>query len=168
MRSRIRFILLLGLLVCGGCGKQKSTAQLIVDLKSSEERDRIIAARLLPERESDAAQVVPALTEALKDNAGDVRWSAAIGLGYFGEKANEAIPALQTAQHDRDPRVREAAGVALSRIDPDQFQVPIKPIKRRPKPGRPAAVAPNTTTCLRRSKENRGKVPLSPFCLPDC
>ena len=30
-----------------------------------------------------------------------LRWSAAIGLGYFGEQAKEAIPALQAAQHDR-------------------------------------------------------------------
>ena len=129
MCSRPRFILLIALLVCGGCSKQKSTDQLIADLKSSEERDRIIAARLLPEREGEAAQVVPALTEALRDNKSDVRWSAAIGLGYFGDKAKDAIPALQTAEHDRDPRVREAAGVALSRIDPDKFQVPIKPNK---------------------------------------
>src|SRR5712664_1988419 len=78
----IRFVLLLCLLVCGGCGKQKSTNQLIADLKSSEERDRIMAVRLLPQREGEATQVVPALTEALKDKQGDVRWSAAIGLGY--------------------------------------------------------------------------------------
>ena len=50
--------------------------------------------------------------------------SAAIGLGYFGEQAKEAIPALQAAQRDRDARVREAAGVALSRIDPARFPAP--------------------------------------------
>ena len=130
MGVRIRFVLLLCLLVCGGCGKQKSTNQLIADLKSPEERDRIVAVRLLQHREGDAAQVVPALIEALKDNEGDVRWSAAIGLGYFGDQAKDAIPALQTAQHDRDPRVREAAGVALSRIDPEKFPVPTAPSKR--------------------------------------
>jgi HEAT repeat protein len=62
--------------------------------------------------------------EALKDKEGDIRWSAAIGLGYFGEQARAAIPALKEAQHDRDARVREAAGVALSRIDPAQFPTP--------------------------------------------
>src|SRR6266851_1067443 len=133
MRLWKRFVLLLCLLVCGGCSKQKSTNQLIADLKSSEERERIIAVRLLPQREGDAAQVVPALIEALKDKQGDVRWSAAIGLGYFGEPAKDAIPALQAAQHDRDPRVREAAGVALSRIDPEKFPVPTAPSKRRGK-----------------------------------
>ena len=57
----------------------------------------------------------------------------AIGLGYLGEKAKSAIPALQTAEHDRDPRVREAAGVALSRIDPDRVPVPTKASKARGK-----------------------------------
>jgi HEAT repeat protein len=55
---------------------------------------------------------------ALNDKASDVHWSAAIGLGYFGAEAREAIPALQDAQRDRDARVREAARVAISRIDP--------------------------------------------------
>jgi HEAT repeat protein len=125
MRVRTRFVLALCLLACGGCGK-KSTAQLIEDLKSPEERDRIIAVRLLPQRKGDAAQVVPALIGALKDKGNDIRLSAAIGLGYFGEQARDAIPALQEAQRDRDVRVRDAAGVALSRIDPTQFKEPAK------------------------------------------
>ena len=118
MRARACFIMLVCLLGCGGCSKKKSTDQLLDDLKSSEERDRIIAVRLLPERKGDAARIVPALIDALKDKDGDIRWSAAIGLGYFGEQAKDAIPALQAARSDRDARVREAAGVALSRIDP--------------------------------------------------
>ncbi|HKI31887.1 MAG TPA: HEAT repeat domain-containing protein [Gemmataceae bacterium] len=92
---------------------------MLEDLKGSQERDRLIAVRLLPQRKGDAAQIVPALIEALKDKAGDVRCSAAIGLGSFGEQAKDAIPALQAAQRDRDARVREAAGIALSRIDPN-------------------------------------------------
>jgi HEAT repeat protein len=125
-------VLLLCLLACGGCGGcgQKPTNQLITDLKSPQapERDRIIAVRLLPQRKGEAAQVVPALIEALKDPSDGVRASAAMGLGYFGEQARDAIPALQTAQRDSDVRVREAAGVALSRIDP-KFP---NPSKQRP------------------------------------
>jgi HEAT repeat protein len=117
MRVRTCFVMLLGLLACAGCGK-KSTDQLIADLKSPQDKDRLIAVRLLPDRKGDAAKVVPALTEALKDKENDVRISAAIGLGYFGEQARGAIPALQAAQQDRDGRVREAARVAISRIDP--------------------------------------------------
>src|SRR5262249_51875501 len=118
MRVRKRIVLFLCLFACAGCGK-KSTDQLIADLKSSSERDRLVAVRLLPQRNADAGKVVPALIGALEDSEGDIRWSAAIGLGYFGEQAKEAIPALQTALKDHDARVREAAGVALGRIDPN-------------------------------------------------
>jgi HEAT repeat protein len=125
MRIRIGCVLLL-CLVGAGCGRQKTTPELIADLKSSEERDRVIAVRLLPQRTADAAQTVPALIAALKDTDGDIRRSAAIGLGQLGESAKDAIPALQTTLKDRDARVREAAGVALSRIDPARFTSPTK------------------------------------------
>jgi len=124
MRVRLHFLFVLGLLALGGCGRTKSTDQLIEDLTSGQEGDRIRAARLLPQRTGDAAKVVPALIVSLRDKQSDVRWSAAIGLGYFGEEATDAIPALQAAQRDRDARVREAAGVALSRIDPAKFPAP--------------------------------------------
>src|SRR5262249_2620105 len=123
MRVQTRFALLLCLLACAGCGR-KSTDELIGDLKSTEERARTIAVRHLEQRKGDSEQVVPALIEALKDKESDIRWSAAVGLGYFGEKARDAIPALQEAQRDRDARVREGATVALSRIDPEQFPPP--------------------------------------------
>jgi HEAT repeat protein len=125
MRGRTPIIVLLCSLVCGGCG-QKSTDELIGDLNSPIEKDRIIAARLLPQRKGDAEQVVPALIQALKAKESDVRWSAAIGLGNFGKQAKDAISALQESQRDRDARVREAAGVALSRIDPERFTSPAK------------------------------------------
>jgi HEAT repeat protein len=110
--------------MCAGCGSRKSTDELLHDLKGAEERDRLIAVRLLPQQKEDAARVVPALIEAVKNKAVDVRLSAVIGLGYFGEQAKDAIPALQAAQSDRDARVRQAAGIALSRIDPSKFPVP--------------------------------------------
>jgi HEAT repeat protein len=133
MRMRRGVAVLLCLLACAGCGG-KSTDQLIADLKSPQTpaKDRIIAVRLLPQRKGDAARVVPALTEALKDKDDDIRCSAAIGLGYFGDQAKDAIPALQAAQSDEDLRVREAANTALSRIDPARFP---NPSKTRPAPG---------------------------------
>ena len=130
MRMPMRFILLLCLLACGGCKKEKSTNELIADLKSSQEGDRIKAVRLLPRRQGDAAKVVPALIGSLKDKDADVRWSASIGLGYYGTEAKEAIPALQVAAHDRDARVREGATVALSRIDPNGFAPPVRSQKK--------------------------------------
>ena len=118
MHARMRFVLLFGLLMCAGCGKTKSTDELIADLKSGTERDRIIAVRLLPQRTADAAKIVPVMIECLNDKQGDVRLSAAIGLGSFGEEARLAIPDLEAMESDRDARVRRAAGATLSRIDP--------------------------------------------------
>jgi len=125
MRAPTHFLLLIGLLTASGCGK-KSTDQLLDDLKSSEERDRLVAVRLLPQRTGDAARIIPALINALKDKESDIRRSAALGLGSFAEQAKDAIPALQAAKGDRDARVRESAAIALSRIDPDRFPNPSK------------------------------------------
>jgi HEAT repeat protein len=122
---RTRFVVLLCLLGAG-CGREKTTEELLADARSSQEKDRLIAVRLLAQRKGDAAQAVPALIDRLKDPDGDIRRSAAIGLGYLGESAREAMPALQAAQNDRDALVREAAGVALSRIDPSRFAPPHK------------------------------------------
>ncbi len=117
MCTRAGVVVLLCLLA-SGCGNKKTTDQLLEDLKSSDEKARLIAVRLLPQHKADAAKVVPALIEVLPDKDSDIRLSAAIGLGYFGEQARDAIPALQKATRDRDRRVRDAAGVALGRIDP--------------------------------------------------
>ena len=133
MNVRKWLLLLLGLLMCCGCSRQKSTDQLIQDLDSSQEKYRVVAVRLLGMRDQEPAKVVPALIKALKGKEVDVRLSAAIGLGYFGDQAKEAIPALQEAEKDRDPRVREAAGVALSRIDPEKFPYS-PPVKKQAKP----------------------------------
>ncbi len=62
------------------------------------------------------------MIEGLTHKGNDVRRSSALKLGEFNEQAKDAIPALQKAeQDDGDARVREAAGIALSRIDPEQF-----------------------------------------------
>ena len=111
--------LVLGMLLCTGCHKEKSTDELIADLKSPQAKDRVVAVRLLEQRKADPAKVVPVLMEALKDSEDDVRWGAANGLGYYGEQAKDAIPALQhMQQHDSDARIRNAAKRALARIDP--------------------------------------------------
>jgi len=117
MRLRTYVVVLLCAMACG-CGNNKSTDELITDLQSGQEIDRIKAVRLLQHRTGEPEQVVPALIEALRDRDSDVRWGAAIGLGYFGDKARAAIPALQATLNDRDARVREGARNALIRIDP--------------------------------------------------
>lgn len=114
-------IILLGLclVAAGGCGKTKSTAELLEDLRSPQERERLIAVRLLAQRREEATLVVPALIEALKDKEADIRRSAALGLRSFGQQAVMAIPALQKAQKDRDARVSNAAATSLQLIDPE-------------------------------------------------
>ena len=118
MRIQIFIMLMISSLafVVVGCGNAKSTDALIGDSISSAEGDRVKAVRLLQNRTGDAPKVVPALIESLKDVQADIRWSAAIGLGYFGAKASPALPALEAAQRDNDARVRNAARVAISRI----------------------------------------------------
>ncbi|MDB5390270.1 MAG: hypothetical protein JWM11_5916 [Planctomycetaceae bacterium] len=116
VQKRICLMALLGSLVFVGCGSGQSTNDLIEDLKSSEEGDRIKAVRLVQLRKGDASKVVPALIESLQDQQADIRWSAAIGLGHFGAEAESGLTALEKAQRDPDARVREAARVAISRI----------------------------------------------------
>jgi HEAT repeat protein len=122
MRAQTSLVLLLCSLACVGCSNQKSTDELIADLKSGNEIEGVKAARTLPRAKGDAEKVVPALIEALAHKSSDVRRSSALKLGEFHELAKDAIPALQkAAEVDGDARVREAAGIALSRIDPEQF-----------------------------------------------
>jgi HEAT repeat protein len=109
-------LVLLVLLLVSGCGKG-STAHWIEQLKSPELLRRLEAVHTLQERKGEA-EVVPALVEALQDENSHVRRDAARALGSFGEEAKSAGTALQTALRDREPSVRRAAGIALSRIDP--------------------------------------------------
>ena len=125
MHVQTGLVLLLCLLACGGCNNGKSTDELIADLKSGAEIEAVKAARTLPRGKQDAEKVVPALIEGLTHTGNDVRRSSALKLGEFHELAKDAIPALQKAeQDDADARVREAASIALSRIDPKQFPHP--------------------------------------------
>jgi HEAT repeat protein len=122
MRGPTGLVPLLCLLACVGCSSQKSTDELIADLKSGKEDAGVNAARTLPLGQRNAAKVIPALTEALKHQGNDIRRSSALKLGQFREQAKDAIPALQQVERDdKDPRVREAANIALSRIDPQRF-----------------------------------------------
>ncbi len=116
MRMAACVILFLGSFALAGCSQQEPTDQLVSDLDSKDDEDRVRAARLLQNRSADAEKIVPALTKSLNDVDADVRRSAAIGLGYYGAKAKAALPALEEKQNDSDARVREAAKTAISRI----------------------------------------------------
>lgn len=70
--------------------------------------------------------VMPSMIEALRNTDVRVRANAALVLGAFGPAATPAVPALARALRDENPRVREVAGEALTRIafaGPDQQAV---------------------------------------------
>jgi HEAT repeat protein len=60
--------------------------------------------------------VVPSMIEALRRKEAPIRANAAVVLGAFGPAATPAVPALNRALTDANPRVRELAGEALGRI----------------------------------------------------
>jgi hypothetical protein len=120
--------------VCSGCGKpEKPTTQLMAELRGDDGSQRIVATRLLAQRHKEPAEVIPALTAALRDNHKEVRRCAALGLGSFGEQAKEAVPALQALLKDPDREVRDAAATAIGRIDPNAAR---KPANSRPAGGK--------------------------------
>jgi HEAT repeat protein len=104
------------LLLCG-CGK--STGEWVAQLHSPDSAERLHAAHELGARKAEAATVVPALTEALKDADGFVRKEAAHSLSKIGPEAREATAALLVALRDKKRDVRQAAAGALKEIDPE-------------------------------------------------
>lgn len=62
--------------------------------------------------------VIPHLIRAVEDRRdAEWRYHAAVTLGVIGPAAKNAVPALTRALNDSDPRVREAAKEALTRIN---------------------------------------------------
>ena len=85
-------LFLIGLaLVLAGCGK--STEDWLAQLKDGDVVKRRQAIRELGARNADASQIVPALTEALRDESGYVRHDAATTLGKFGDAICPRSPA---------------------------------------------------------------------------
>jgi hypothetical protein len=79
-------------------------------------------------RNTGAAQVagfgrvaVPLLVRLLDDTNEIVRQNACNSLGALGDDAREALPALVRRSGDPVTSVRQAAGAALTKIDPEQY-----------------------------------------------
>ena len=113
---RPRFIMI-GLLSLAGCGAP-STDDWLVQLKDADVVKRRQALRELAARTAESPRIVPALSEALRDENAYVRHDAATALAKFGPDASEAVPALTLALKDSDHSVRKAARSALKKIDP--------------------------------------------------
>ena len=116
MRMRFCELMFVGSMAVAGCGNGESTDELVGNLSSTDANDRVAAVRQLQSRKGDASKVVPALIESLKDKNGDARWSAVIGLGYFGAQAKSALRELEKLKSDKDRLIRDAAKVAIERI----------------------------------------------------
>ncbi|MEX2216561.1 MAG: HEAT repeat domain-containing protein [Phycisphaeraceae bacterium] len=85
-------------------------------LKDRDPDFRMRAAGALYALGTDAAEAVPALTEALNDEFPAVRAGVAQTLGNIGTAARDAEPALKTLLDDKDTEVRVSAILALGQV----------------------------------------------------
>jgi HEAT repeat protein len=92
--------------------------KLIRRLKSPHDLKQIHAGLLLGRMGPEARAAVPTLLELLNDESAQNRKLAAWTLGYIGQGAVEAIPALRVALRDSNEGVRLMAREALEKISP--------------------------------------------------
>jgi HEAT repeat protein len=103
-----------------GPAVRSAEVELTKVLKSDAEKQvRLNAVRTLCSGYgSDAVNLIPVLTERLKDDPDfEVRVAVAEELGAMGPPAKAAIPLLRLAQRDAQIRVREAATAAVKKIE---------------------------------------------------
>ncbi|HYV36326.1 MAG TPA: HEAT repeat domain-containing protein [Gemmataceae bacterium] len=91
---------------------------LLSALKADKDADvRKACAKALGGTASYADKCVPALTDALKDNAQPVQIAAAKALGQYGSDAKSALPALQDiAAKKDDKKLSPVAAAAVKQI----------------------------------------------------
>jgi HEAT repeat protein len=77
------------------------------------------AAKALGRLGTNATAAVPALSMALRDNDGRVRWEAATALGSIGK---DSVLVLITSLEEEDARTRHAAAYALGQIGSEASQ----------------------------------------------
>jgi HEAT repeat protein len=111
-------LVFLAALLLAGCAN-KTTADLVGQLKAKESVQRLRAINELRNRGADASIVVPALADCLQDADSFVRRDAAEALGNFGPEGKAAAPVLTLALRDKTPKVRMAAAEALKKVDPE-------------------------------------------------
>jgi HEAT repeat protein len=103
------------LLLLAGCSS-RPTNDWVNQLSAKDGSERLHAIRALGERPGEAAVVVPALCEVLKDHDPFIRRDAAHALARLGPEARAALPALQPLLKDRNQHVRRAAAEAVAKI----------------------------------------------------
>jgi HEAT repeat protein len=98
-----------------GTASQTAIGPLVTLLGESDERLRDAASDSLVQLGKSA---VEPLAEALDSEQTQMRVMAAITLGKLGPEASTAIDRLKQARQDQEESVRQAASLALRKIEP--------------------------------------------------
>lgn len=105
-------------------GPSADTRAQLERLRQGRKDERVDALLELGDRREDAAYVVPALAEALRDSSEDVRLRAAEALGKFGSAGVPAQAALVAALDGPDMVATEAAK-SLGKLGPGARDAPL-------------------------------------------
>ena len=117
--------LVCALLLAMGC-RRSSTETLIAQLRDTDPKARLAAARALSEGRGDVTVAVAGLAAAAEDNDFAVRELAITTLGEIGPEAKASLPALEKALLDENTSVRTAAALAIDSIEPNsQVHCPV-------------------------------------------
>jgi HEAT repeat protein len=110
----------------GFVARKSESAIRNVMISDADKEVRAVAVRALTAvYGSDAAEVIPVMTERLKaDTDFEVRVAIAEELGSFGPAGKKAVSALRAAMKDPQIKVREAATLAIRQIE----KPPVKPM----------------------------------------
>jgi HEAT repeat protein len=104
------------LAIGGGTEEQERAAVRILLLASQKCRVSVLLGDTAY-LEKNAAKLIPHFATLLKDNQGDVRRLAAMGLGMLGAKAKSTAGALLDSLKDSEPIVVAQAAQSLVRVD---------------------------------------------------
>ncbi|MBI3407771.1 MAG: HEAT repeat domain-containing protein [Planctomycetes bacterium] len=107
-----------------GCGQAppetahgKAVSYWLDELKSSDARARKKAVQALGSAAGTVPEARAGLVTGLQDADADVRYEACLALVQLGKNTPaEALPLLEKAASDSDPRVKTAAAKALERV----------------------------------------------------
>jgi HEAT repeat protein len=104
--------------------RQQGFSSLIEALEDENGRVRSMAAFMFRDLKGEPVEALPRLTEMLRnDTFANARVGSAMALGTFGDKAEDAVPALLAALEDQDEDVRYRAAEALGKIHPEPDMV---------------------------------------------